>query len=179
MLPPWPQPEGIFTRGAYFHPIVFLAQLKALCEKLHIHGTNHNTIDLESNALWTMFKARAIEDTATGTILFQLFNHLTLSPPNSVDELLSTREGKPYLKIPCVSSTHDTAPSAAVSEVGKNDAELASEASAGVEAVQVALRVSCTSDITIGPLAAASEADTGATEGNCEGTPGNGVETVG
>lgn len=177
-LPPWPQPEGIFTRGAYFHPIVFLARLKALCENLHTNGTNHDTIDLESNALWSMFKARTTEDAGTGAILFQLFDHLTLSPPNSVDELVITYEGKSYLKIPCVPSTNDAA-FAAVPEAEKSNAEAAGKdtsASNGIEAFQAAL--SCASGISAGPLAAASEADIGATEGNREGTQGNSVEAV-
>lgn len=180
ILPPWPQPEGIFTCGAYFHPIVFLAQLKALCEKLHAHGANHNTVDLESNALWSMFKARTTEDASTGAILFQLFSHLTLSPSNSVDELVITREDKSYLKIPCVSSTNDAA-FAAASEAGKSSAEAAGENSAatGVEVIQeVAPRLSCALDTSATSLAAASEANMGATEENREVTPGNGVEAL-
>ncbi|KAI0342682.1 hypothetical protein BDW22DRAFT_1314395, partial [Trametopsis cervina] len=84
--PPWPQPAGIFSRGVFFHPIIFITKLKALVEALHALGPTQNDLDLESQALWTMFKARTVVCEGTGAILFNLFDTFTLTP--QVPELL-------------------------------------------------------------------------------------------
>lgn len=102
-LPPWPQPDGIFTRGAYFNPVAFLATLKTLCERLHTIGNDINMLEIEYQKLWTMFRARTIVREDDGVVLFRLFDFLTLSP--HILELVVLHGKNQYLKILCLPAT--------------------------------------------------------------------------
>lgn len=100
-VPDWPQPPGIFSNGTHFHPIVFLQTIKDLYEKFVIQGANAVDLGTDYEAFAKLLTRRT-STSEDGTIYFQLFESLTLSPP--IPEFIQTRaDGKQYLRIDCLS----------------------------------------------------------------------------
>ncbi|KAF7794597.1 hypothetical protein EIP86_005733 [Pleurotus ostreatoroseus] len=104
--PRWPQPNGLFSNGTHFHPIVFLEHV----HRLHEYNTNgfldgQTAMPMELAAFAHMLDTRkrivASQEDNKKTILFKLFSYLTCSPPNA--ELIEDHDGARYLRIDCMS----------------------------------------------------------------------------
>ncbi len=102
--PPWPQPDGIFSAGTHFHPLVFLQTFRLLFEKLAIENADGADLDAELLAFAEMVHKRTITVDVDGggqNVLFRLYDHLTMSP--HFPQIVATHEGKQYLRIDCIS----------------------------------------------------------------------------
>ncbi|KAJ7094960.1 hypothetical protein C8R44DRAFT_577859, partial [Mycena epipterygia] len=51
-LPPWPQPAGIFTGGSEFHPLLFLAAVRDVYEKVVME--ENKDVEMEHEAFLLM-----------------------------------------------------------------------------------------------------------------------------
>jgi hypothetical protein len=49
-LPEWPQPPGIFTNGLIFHPLVFLATVRELYDKVIDRAIGDQDYSMEDEA---------------------------------------------------------------------------------------------------------------------------------
>ncbi|KIK74601.1 hypothetical protein PAXRUDRAFT_19707 [Paxillus rubicundulus Ve08.2h10] len=73
-LPPWPQPQGIFSNGCTFHPVTFLNTVKDLIER--------------ASRLFT----------ADGHMLFRLFKEFEVDP-QTPDHYFHVHDRTKYLHI--------------------------------------------------------------------------------
>jgi hypothetical protein len=102
VLPPWPQPLGIFMTGNQFNPFKFLLAIHELYEKVSrsVEGTEQDsTMEDEAFAHMLTQRTRVVE----GTILFELYD-LTFVE-NISNSLIVEDEGKRYLQIDCLKTT--------------------------------------------------------------------------
>lgn len=97
-LPEWPQPQGVFTKGTHFHPVVFLAKIRGIYEKVVVDRESGEAL-LEHEAFASLLVKRTIvvED---GSVLFKLYD-LSIGPLTP-DGLIVSREGCKYLRIDCL-----------------------------------------------------------------------------
>ncbi|KIK73516.1 hypothetical protein PAXRUDRAFT_20763 [Paxillus rubicundulus Ve08.2h10] len=81
VLPPWPQPQGIFSDGHAFHPVAFLNTVKDLVKHVVMHQPGNLTV-MEGEAFAALAQSHIF--TADGHILFQLFKEfeVNISTPN-------------------------------------------------------------------------------------------------
>jgi len=94
-LPPWPQPQGIFSDGRTFHPVAFLNTVKDLVERAVMHQPGNLTI-MEGEAFAALAQSHIF--TADGRILFRLFKEfeVDLSTP---DHYFHVHDGVKHLHI--------------------------------------------------------------------------------
>lgn len=57
---PWPLPEGIFTNGKEFHPLVFLETARLMYQQLVEENRSFNSLDLELQSFCLYFSRRII-----------------------------------------------------------------------------------------------------------------------
>ncbi|THH09889.1 hypothetical protein EW146_g8543, partial [Bondarzewia mesenterica] len=81
-LPDWPQPLGIFTGGSHFHPTAFLLTVREMYERIVIAGDNGKDVTMEDEAFAKLLMRRTVVS-PEGTVLFRLYDSLTMSPPDS------------------------------------------------------------------------------------------------
>ncbi|CCM06468.1 uncharacterized protein FIBRA_08733 [Fibroporia radiculosa] len=72
-LPPFPQPEGIFTRGTHFHPKQFLVTLEAMYDELVVREKSGGECSTEYGAFASMIVKR-LTVTADDGPLFELYS---------------------------------------------------------------------------------------------------------
>jgi hypothetical protein len=96
--PPWPQPHGIFARGADFNPVPFLIALREIYEKLVTQGEAAESISVEHEAFARMLNSRTSirED---GAVLFKLYD---LNMPHSISDMVVTESGTRFLRLDCL-----------------------------------------------------------------------------
>ncbi|KAJ7486317.1 hypothetical protein B0H11DRAFT_2015631 [Mycena galericulata] len=105
LLPPWPQPAGIFTNASEFHPFAFLANIRDLYEKVGVEGGGSN-ISIEGEAFPRLQMPGRIA-TVDGAVLFKLFEGFTIPAEDRVpDTLFVEHGGARYLRIDALSDTH-------------------------------------------------------------------------
>ena len=106
--PRFPQPDGVYTEGMYFHPIRFLAVVHELNEH-QVSAVESGrpladvVLPVELAAFKDTLKARRFvryEDSGTSTHYFRLFDYLTCSPP--CPDLIETHNGIRYLRVDCL-----------------------------------------------------------------------------
>lgn len=97
-LPEWPQPEGIFTNGTNFHPLVFLSKLSEMYEKVVIDKESGHLL-MEHQAFAALLVRRTIT-LADGSVLFKIFD--VPYPDSTPEELITTHEDLKYLRIDCL-----------------------------------------------------------------------------
>jgi hypothetical protein len=95
---PWPQPQGIFTKGSYFNPIEFLNTLREVYESV-VNGGENVDLSLEHEAFAKMVMARNTV-LQNGTVLFKLFD--LEMPFTTPDQLLVDHGGSKYLRLDCL-----------------------------------------------------------------------------
>ncbi|KAJ7268917.1 hypothetical protein C8J57DRAFT_1227685 [Mycena rebaudengoi] len=85
IVPIWPLPSGIFTTGTKFHPLVFLAQVRELYQRL---------------VLDQLVKSRVVVNPDTGAVLFRMFKDFDIPAGDLVpDDLIVEYDGKKHLYI--------------------------------------------------------------------------------
>ncbi|TFY51908.1 hypothetical protein EVG20_g10784 [Dentipellis fragilis] len=97
-LPVYPQPQGVFSGGSHFHPLIFLPTIRALYEKIIIGRVAFDDLDMEEQAFSKMFTNRSVK--VDGRVLFKLFDYLTESP--QVPRLIVKHEGGRHLHVDCL-----------------------------------------------------------------------------
>jgi hypothetical protein len=97
-VPEWPQPQGIFTEGTYFHPLEFLANFREIYERVVIEKVSGKAA-MEHEAFASLLMARTLV-LSDGCVLFKLFD-LTC-PASTPEDLFIIREGDKYLRIDCL-----------------------------------------------------------------------------
>ncbi|KAK7055962.1 hypothetical protein R3P38DRAFT_3170627 [Favolaschia claudopus] len=97
---PWPQPAGIFTDGAEFHPRVFLAQVCELYTKLVVEGLKPEDFTLEQDAFYQLLGNRMVVDGEMGAVMFKLFTDFTIPKSDAdLNNLQVEYRGAPHLFI--------------------------------------------------------------------------------
>ncbi|KAJ7161440.1 hypothetical protein C8R43DRAFT_947636 [Mycena crocata] len=95
---PWPQPDGIFTAGSNFHPLIFLATLREVYDKSVIQADIKLTMDHEAFLAMLQQPGRVI--TSGGAVLFRMFSSFIVPPGDPTPDLLFTEQnGANYLRI--------------------------------------------------------------------------------
>ena len=97
--PDWPQPPGIFERGATFNPIPFLTAIHDLYERIVSERTDGGDLAMEDHAFAKLLQDRTTVS-ADRTILFKLFDLTLLF--NTPTELTVEQNGNRYLRIDCL-----------------------------------------------------------------------------
>jgi len=97
-LPEWPQPYGIFTNGSHFHPLIFLATVRELYDKVIDCAISDQDYSMEDEAFSRMLSSRVrIENGQALFLLFDLENGVGTPPSLFVDV-----EGHRYLRVDCL-----------------------------------------------------------------------------
>ncbi|KAK6992901.1 hypothetical protein R3P38DRAFT_2568349, partial [Favolaschia claudopus] len=80
----WPQPAGIFSDGAEFHPRVFLAQVCELYTKIVVEGLKPEDFTLEQDAFYQLLGNQMVVDKETGVVMFRLFTDFSITVSDDV-----------------------------------------------------------------------------------------------
>ncbi|KAF7973294.1 hypothetical protein HWV62_15675 [Athelia sp. TMB] len=103
--PEWPQPQGIFTEGKFFHPSEFLAKLREVYEQVVV-DREQGSLELENTAFLSLLQRRTI--TIGGdSIMFKMYD---LDIPNTdtmPSEMLIEHEGAKYLRLDCLKESSE------------------------------------------------------------------------
>lgn len=103
-LPEWPQPEGIFSGGTEFRPLIFLSKLREMYEMVVVdRDSGHLAMEHQAFAALLMRRTVTLDD---GSVLFKMFEvaYPELTTP---DELVIIRDGLKYLRIDCLQDRPD------------------------------------------------------------------------
>lgn len=101
-LPPWPQPQGIFSLGKMFDVVKFLTEVRTLYEKIATHQSTpslESDFTMEDIAFASMVQSRT--SVSDGRVRFRLFD---LEVRGGSDSLIERQDRKTYLLIDCLSS---------------------------------------------------------------------------
>ena len=101
ILPRWPQPPSIFTKGTHFHPLVFLSAIRSLYKTVTVPGAD---ITMEDEAFSDLL-AQQLKVQDDGSVRFQLYD-LELSsekPQCLIDE--EEGPGLKYLHVHCLNDS--------------------------------------------------------------------------
>lgn len=100
-LPPWPQPQGVFSAGTMFHPRRFFEVVQELYDKVVVQNDAGGERAMEYLAFSTMLQDRLLvipeTETEPFTVLFELFETLQLE--DFASDNLVERQGTRYLRI--------------------------------------------------------------------------------
>ena len=77
-VPPWPQPQGIFTASKTFHPQAFYVTVQDIYERYCIPGAKPPPIASMEAVAFTKLLASCIHTFDNGTIGFRLFANYEL-----------------------------------------------------------------------------------------------------
>ncbi|KAG2085011.1 uncharacterized protein F5147DRAFT_782255 [Suillus discolor] len=95
-LPPWPQPQGLFSEGRTFHPHAFLLAVQRVYERVFMQGPGEMDL-LETEAFAKLLASRT-EIREDGAVLFQLFTNFVVDP-STPRERIVTHNDKQWLRI--------------------------------------------------------------------------------
>jgi hypothetical protein len=99
-VPIWPLPSGIFTAGTKFHPLVFLAQVRELYQRLVLDQVSAVDLSLEEDAFFTLVKSRVVVNPDNGAVLFKMFKDFDIPAGDLVpDDLIVEYDGTKHLYI--------------------------------------------------------------------------------
>lgn len=102
--PEWPQPQGIFTGGKFFHPLEFLARLREVYEAVVVEREPQGDMPMENEAFVSLLKRRTIA-IDNGSILFKIYN---LEIPDTTPEgLIMEHKGDRYLRLDCLGESRE------------------------------------------------------------------------
>ncbi|EIW74127.1 hypothetical protein CONPUDRAFT_140629 [Coniophora puteana RWD-64-598 SS2] len=96
-LPPWPQPQGVFTRGEHFHPAVFLKTIQQVYERTFVRSSGESEV-LEAEAFANMVTSRTIT-VEGGHVLFKMYRAFA-ADACTPDSALTIFNDEKYLRIP-------------------------------------------------------------------------------
>ncbi|KAJ6460701.1 hypothetical protein C8R47DRAFT_1226202 [Mycena vitilis] len=85
---PWPQPNGIFTKGAEFHPFVFLAEVREVYGRLFTDSVKPEDLSLEHDALLKLLNTRLVVDDSTGNVMFKMFPDFAIPAKDNIPDYL-------------------------------------------------------------------------------------------
>ncbi|KAG1777240.1 hypothetical protein EV702DRAFT_1005393 [Suillus placidus] len=95
-LPPWPQPQGLFSEGRTFHPHTFLTAVQRVYERVFSQGPGEMDI-LEMEAFAKLLASRT-EIREDGAVLFRLFTDIVVDSSTPRDCIV-THDGNQWLRI--------------------------------------------------------------------------------
>jgi len=97
--PEWPQPQGIFTSGTHFHPLVFLDKIQEMYEKVVIEKVSGDDLLMEHDAFARLLTRRTVvlDDQS---VLFKIFD--LACPPSTAEALIVVHDGNSYLRLECL-----------------------------------------------------------------------------
>ncbi|KAG1797189.1 hypothetical protein EV424DRAFT_1333526 [Suillus variegatus] len=95
-LPPWPQPQGLFSEGRTFHPHAFLLAVQHVYEYVSLQGPGEMDL-LETEAFAKLLVSRT-EIHQDGAVLFRLFTDFIVDPSTPRDCIV-VRDDKQWLRI--------------------------------------------------------------------------------
>ena len=118
-VPDWPQPQGVYSEGGFFHTLKFLQTVRDIWTSLDDTEMYGSELNIEYDSFVKFFKARQLvipdeHDKSRHIVLFKLHGLLdqyTLSP--HIPELVVIHEGFKYLRIDSLSYTVTNASSLA------------------------------------------------------------------
>ncbi|KAG1764260.1 hypothetical protein EV702DRAFT_1014433 [Suillus placidus] len=93
-LPPWPQPQGLFSEGRTFHPHAFLTAVQRIYERVFSQGPGEMDI-LETEAFAKLLASRT-EIREDGAVLFRLFTDIVVDSSTPHDRIV-THDGNQWL----------------------------------------------------------------------------------
>ncbi|KAG2059579.1 hypothetical protein BDR06DRAFT_1066230, partial [Suillus hirtellus] len=95
-LPPWPQPQGLFSEGRTFHLHAFLLAVQCVYEYVSLQGPGEMDL-LETEAFAKLLVSRT-EICQDGAVLFRLFTDFIVDPLTPRDRIV-VRDDKQWLRI--------------------------------------------------------------------------------
>lgn len=101
-VPEYPQPEGIFSQGKQFDPIVFLKTIREFYEKVVVEKVAQESLTVEDVAFGRMVNTRVIVCN-DGAVLFKLYPYLTC-PPSTPKALLVMHDEVQCLRVDALRS---------------------------------------------------------------------------
>ncbi|THH00509.1 hypothetical protein EW026_g2025 [Hermanssonia centrifuga] len=105
VVPPWPQPVGIFSRGLEFHPLAFLSTIWHLYQQIAVDKSLvAENLTLEQWAFGQMWQERTRYDEEDGAIYFKLFKHLEVptSELAGLTVIERNNDGYHWLRLDCM-----------------------------------------------------------------------------
>ncbi|KAF9004963.1 hypothetical protein BDZ89DRAFT_1169035 [Hymenopellis radicata] len=101
MLPPWPQPAGVYINGSTFDAMAFLAAIRTLYTKTLNDNLRREDYELEDDALGSSLASRLTTDVQPNQSLFQMYRDFSLAD-NTAEDLVVIVEGTRYLRVDCL-----------------------------------------------------------------------------
>lgn len=99
LLPEWPQPEGIFIGGNEFRPLIFIAKLREMYEKVVVDKqSGHLLMEHQAFAALLMRRTLTFED---GSVVFKMFD-VPYPESTTPEGLVIVHEGLNYLRVDCL-----------------------------------------------------------------------------
>ncbi|KAG2091336.1 uncharacterized protein F5147DRAFT_643230 [Suillus discolor] len=95
-LPPWPQPQGLFSEGHTFHLHAFLLAVQRVYEYVSLQGPGEMDL-LETEAFAKLLVSRT-EIHEDGAVLFRLFTDFIVDPSTPCDRIV-VHDDKQWLRI--------------------------------------------------------------------------------
>ncbi|KAG1765183.1 hypothetical protein EV702DRAFT_981654, partial [Suillus placidus] len=95
-LPPWPQPQGLFSEGCTFHLHTFLLAVQRVYECIFMQGPGE--MDLLEMEAFAKLLASCTEICEDGAVLFQLFADFVVDPSIPRNRIV-TYNDKQWLRI--------------------------------------------------------------------------------
>lgn len=95
-LPPWPQPQGVFSEGRTFHPHTFLLAVQRVYEYVFLQGPGE--IDLLETEAFAKLLVSRTEVHDDGAVLFRLFTDFVVDPSTPRDRII-IRNDEQWLRI--------------------------------------------------------------------------------
>ncbi|KAG2039032.1 hypothetical protein BDR03DRAFT_981073 [Suillus americanus] len=96
-LPPWPQPQGIFSEGRTFHPHVFLSMVQHVYKHVFMQGPGETDL-LETKAFSKLLILCTEVHKSDNMVLFRLFKGFITDPTTPHNRIIS-HDGGEWLKI--------------------------------------------------------------------------------
>ncbi|KAG1720846.1 hypothetical protein EDB19DRAFT_1917696 [Suillus lakei] len=95
-LPPWPQPQGLFSEGRTFHPHAFLTAVQHVYERVFSQGPGE--MDMLETEAFVKLLASCTEIHEDGAVLFRLFADFVVDSSTPCDHII-THDGNQWLQI--------------------------------------------------------------------------------
>ena len=92
-VPPWPQPQGIFTAGRTFHPQAFYTTVQDIYERYCIPGAEPPPITTMEGIAFAKLLASRIRAFDDGAIGFRLFTDYELDPKTPTGYVFRPEDG--------------------------------------------------------------------------------------
>ncbi|KAG0698511.1 hypothetical protein DFH29DRAFT_1018080 [Suillus ampliporus] len=95
-LPPWPQPQGMFSEGRTFHPHTFLTAVQRVYECVFSQGPGE--MDMLETEAFAKLLTSCTEVREDGAVLFRLFADFIVDSSTPHDHIV-THDGNQWLRI--------------------------------------------------------------------------------